>query len=71
MTTAPERYDESSITVLEGLQAVRQNPGMYIGGVTSTGLHHLALEAIDNAVDESLEGYCRNILVRVAWRRKS
>jgi len=59
------RYDESSITVLEGLAAVQKNPAMYIGGVGAAGLHHLAYEAIDNAVDEALEGYCDSILVRL------
>jgi len=58
-------YDESSITVLEGLKAVQQNPGMYIGGVGQAGLHHLVYEVVDNAVDECLEGYCDNILVRL------
>jgi len=63
--TTERRYDESSITVLEGLAAVQKNPGMYIGGVGSAGLHHLAYEVIDNAVDEALEGYCDSILVRL------
>ncbi len=62
---AERRYDESSITVLEGLAAVQKNPGMYIGGVGSAGLHHLAYEVIDNAVDEALEGNCDSILVRL------
>jgi DNA gyrase subunit B len=64
-TLEQPRYDESSITVLEGLAAVQKNPGMYIGGVGSTGMHHLAYEAIDNAVDEALAGYCDTVLVRL------
>ena len=60
------RYDESSITVLDGLKAVQKNPGMYLGGVGSAGLHHLVYEAIDNAVDEALEGFCDNILVHLS-----
>ncbi len=63
--TTERRYDESSITILEGLESVRQNPGMYIGGVGSAGLHHLVYEVLDNAVDEALEGFCNSILVRL------
>ncbi len=59
------RYDESNIMVLEGLDAVRKNPGMYTGGVGSAGMHHLVYEVIDNAVDEALEGYCDSILLRL------
>jgi DNA gyrase subunit B len=65
ITTTVRTYDESSIMVLEGLKAVQQNPGMYIGGVGSAGMHHLVYEVIDNAVDEALEGYCDTILVRL------
>ena len=61
----PNEYSAKSIQVLEGLEPVRKRPGMYIGGTSTEGLHHLIWEVVNNSIDEAMAGYCKNVIIKI------
>ena len=63
--TTENHYGEENIQVLEGLEPVRKRPGMYIGSTDEKGLHHLAVEILDNSIDEALAGYCTHAYITI------
>ena len=65
MNNKPEHYNAGDIQILEGLEAVRRRPGMYVGGTDVKALHHLIYEVVDNSIDEALAGYCDHISITI------